>query len=155
LQVFNVFAVVGLYCFARSYIGQPTYGDIGSLVFFALGIAYGFRLYLKGKGRRVVYLFNLVYLLIFGINLRHASSSLEFWVTAGLTLIPILAIVGASGVLSAQGMRRKADKMQRRAAAAAYPGPRCVSCNEPIESGVKYCPLCDWPQPKTVPVKET
>jgi hypothetical protein len=167
-----VFLVIGsllLWCsifyywgiFFSDFPGNPM--DIESTIFVSewnfLMALYGLRLYKTGKGRSVVYWMNGIIIsltIVIGVWLCVVALSSQedkivgigvLCIFVAMALIPAMCIFGATGILTAEGIRREAEKVRHKAKDVAWQGPRCVACNAPIESGVRSCPKCSWTQP--------
>ncbi len=60
--------------------------------------------------------------------------------------IPVMAISHFVFLFSTW-LKLRVPRRKPEASLENYSGPRCVSCREPIELGVSFCPKCGWTQP--------
>jgi hypothetical protein len=72
------------------------------------------------------------------------------WILTAFVSLPLVAyglllFFGKVGKMKILGTL---DKSVFEKTEVKYQGPRCVSCNEPIQPDVKICPECGWAQPR-------
>jgi len=93
-----------------------------------------------------------------GCLMRMKRNQIAWWLWAAGTVLIVLSwmkvvsttvgwcgfVIGFVGSIISWGLRPPPSEAQPES----HLGPRCVSCNEPISSGIGICPKCGWTQPK-------